>query len=101
MRQDNYDLYMTKRSSVYGLWAVPLNLGASINIYPADGGPLFRAEGQILWFRYERPGMGGLDLWQVPIEPGVDFTGGGWVSMSDLLQLIESWVRINHSWISV
>ncbi|MFC1765445.1 LamG-like jellyroll fold domain-containing protein [Planctomycetota bacterium] len=62
---------------------VPSRLNAS---------PNFSADGSTLYFMSDRPGgIGGADLYEVPIVPIVDFNGDYKVDIEDLLILIEHW----------
>ncbi len=59
----------------------------------ADIMPAITYDGSKLMFTsFNRSGgLGGWDLWQVPITAIVDFNGNGTVDTRDLLRLIESW----------
>jgi hypothetical protein len=75
-----------------------VNLGPVINTSVRDLSPNISADGSTLYFGSDRPdGFGGLDLWQAPIIPIVDFTSDGRVDLQDLVRLIESWGKDDPS----
>jgi len=86
------DIWVTTRTSAGDNWSVPILLGPNINT-PSDQWPTgLSADGSILYFASNRPGgVGGYDLWQLPIIPVVDFNGDEIVDISDLVELIEHW----------
>jgi len=86
------DIWVTMRTTVLDSWGPPVNLGPVINTSVRDLSPNISADGSTLYFGSDRPdGFGGLDLWQAPIIPVVDFNADGMVDIQDLLRLIESW----------
>lgn len=91
---EDYDLYISRRTSIEDPWQQALNLGPSVNSPYNDGAPSVSADGQWLYFHSERPGPGGhgdLDLWQARIEPLVDFDGDGDVDCTEICIMIEFW----------
>jgi hypothetical protein len=89
------DLYVTTRPSIYSNWGEALNLGSSINTPYSENDASVSADGRMLYFS-ENPsahpgGMGGLDIWQAPIIPVVDFNGDYQVNIEDLSILIKHW----------
>ncbi|OHB63888.1 MAG: hypothetical protein A2Y77_01350 [Planctomycetes bacterium RBG_13_62_9] len=69
-----------------------MNLGGRINTWAFEGYGMISTDGSTLYFASGRGGgSGGVDLWQAPILPGVDFDDDGVVQMGDLLTLIECW----------
>jgi hypothetical protein len=92
------DIWVTMRMTVLDSWGPPVNLGPVINTSVRDLSPNISADGSTLYFGSDRPdGFGGLDLWQAPIIPLVDFNGDEKVDIQDLLRLIESWGKDDPS----
>jgi len=90
--QGNADIWMTMRATVSDPWGEPVNLGPAINTSAHDAHPDISADGSTLYFTSTRPRTAGFSpLWQVSIDPVVDFTGDYRVDIEDLLILIEHW----------
>ncbi|MBA7647697.1 hypothetical protein ES703_55475 [subsurface metagenome] len=90
--QGDYDIWMTRRVTKEHNWRPPVNLGPVVNSSAIDGLPSISANGSTLYFCSTRlGGFGERDLWQVLIEPVVDFNGDGIVNIDDLLILIDHW----------
>jgi len=88
----NEDIWVTTRATTDDDWEAPVNLGPTVNGSAHDFHPDISGDGSTLYFGSMRPGgVGGEDLWQVPILPVVDFTGDYRVDIDDLLILIEHW----------
>jgi Zn-dependent protease with chaperone function len=91
----SYDLYVARRTTLYGDWGTPVNLGPTVNSSASEIEPSISSDGRELYFSdYSSPRPGGLgraDLWQVSILPIVDFNGDGNIDNVDLLMLVESW----------
>jgi len=86
------DIYMTRRSAIDQPWSKPVNLGTSVNSRMTDWHPCVTPGGSTLIFQSDRSGgLGGFDLWQVPIIPKVDFNGDGTVDIKDLEILVGYW----------
>jgi len=90
------DLWTARRASADDDWDAPVNLGSTVNSSVWDGGAEISADGRTLYFHSGRTGPGGYgngiyDLWQVPIEPVVDFNTDYQVDIKDLLMFIEHW----------
>jgi hypothetical protein len=87
------DIWVTTRKTTDSDWGEPVNLGPIVNGPTDDRAPSISADGSTLYFasRYRSGGQGDMDLWQVSIEPVLDFSGDGVVSTKDLVQLIEHW----------
>jgi hypothetical protein len=87
-----YDLWVTTRRSQVAAWSPPVNLGPAINTSYWEGAPSLSPDLKTLYFLSDRPGgLGGYDMYKVPIIPILDFNGDGIVEIGDLLVLIESW----------
>ncbi len=62
------DLYVSTRSSVNASWGNAVNLGPQVNTPYDEKGPFVSVDGSQLYYVSARPGgIGGLDLYQVPI----------------------------------
>jgi hypothetical protein len=86
------DIWMTTRKTQTDDWQLPLNLGPLVNTSGFDAMADITSDGSTLYFCSERPGgSGNVDLWQVSIEPVVDFNGDDHVNVQDLILLIEHW----------
>ena len=65
-----YDIYITRRSAIDQPWSKPVNLGPAVNSSMEDWHPCISPDGSTLIFQSDRlGGLGGFDLWQVPILP--------------------------------
>jgi Tol biopolymer transport system component len=97
----NFDLYMTTRKTIDANWSAPVNIGPPVNTPYDEIAPCISMDGNTLYFcdypwRTPRPGgLGGNDLWQVLVEPIVDFSGDGVVDLVDLVMLIDHWETDN------
>jgi predicted secreted protein len=86
------DIWMTTRSSTVDIWSAPLNLGQTINKSSGEGMPDISSDCSTLYFSSNRPeGFGRRDLWQVSIDPVVDFNGDGIVDATDMCIIVEHW----------
>lgn len=86
------DLWMTRRSTIDGPWSEPVNLGPTINSKNWEVEPEISADGRSLLFTSNRPGeFVDWDIYQVSIEPVVDFNGDGLVDAADMSILIDHW----------
>lgn len=86
------DLWMSRRSAIGESWGPPVNLGPKVNSSYDENGPCISADGSMLYYSSNRPGgSGNADMWQVPIEPVVDFNGDGNIDTDDLLILMDNW----------
>jgi len=91
------DLYVSSRQTKDADWSPPLNLGKQINTQYSEVCPCLSFDGHTLYFcdspwSNVPPGsMGGVDIWQAPVEPVVDFNGDEIVDLVDLVMLIENW----------
>ncbi len=86
------DIFVTRRATTDDDWGTPVNLGSRVNSSASCGVPNVSADGSTLFFNSNRPGtLGGYDLWQVSIEPVVDFNGDGNVDFKDFRKLAQYW----------
>jgi len=93
----NLDLWMARRETKEAPWGEVFNLGPGINTRYSDMASSLSADGRMLYFwqrHWEgvRPGgQGGIDIWQAPIIPVVDFNADGIVDSEDMLIMVEHW----------
>jgi hypothetical protein len=88
-----FELWLTRRPTADSDFGPPTKLPGYINVpnYQVSC-PNFSENGSSLYFDSTQPGgMGGYDMYEVPIIPILDFNGDGIVEIGDLLFLIESW----------
>jgi len=86
------DIWITTRPTISDPWGTPVNLGPMVNSSASEGGPALSPDGTTFYFSSERSGgFGSFDIWQVSINPIIDFNGNGIVNIKDLLRLIQSW----------
>ncbi|MGD8500437.1 MAG: hypothetical protein PVJ86_07300 [Phycisphaerales bacterium] len=86
------DIWMTRRASPSDPWGQAVNLGPTVNTSADDQSPHISRDGSTLYFESKRPdGYGGVDLYQVPILPIVDFNGDGKVNRLDAGLLMVNW----------
>ena len=86
------DLWMTRRRSISDDWSAPENLGPMVNSSRKDTMPLISGDGSVLYFTSDRGGgSGGIDLWQVSIEPLVDLNSDGVVDTADMHIIVDHW----------
>jgi Tol biopolymer transport system component len=87
------DMWMTTRRNIFDPFGPAIKLSAPVNTSDyIDASPHISVDGSILYFCSNRPGgYGGYDLWQVSIQPIVDFNGDGIVNVTDVVILTEHW----------
>jgi len=89
------DIYMTTRATRDDSWGTPVNLGSMVNTTYSEDGPAISADGRALYFCDYKPprpgGYGVTDLWQVSIDPIVDFNGDRIVDAEDMCILVDHW----------
>ena len=92
-RSSATELWMAMRATKYDDFGLPMKLPPQINISSClNMSPNLSADGRTLFFASDRPGgMGGNDIWQVSIEPIVDFNGDGIVDVKDIVIIAEHW----------
>jgi len=87
-----FDAWVTRRATKDDDWETPMNLGSTINTSQGDGAGPISPDGSSLFFVSARPGgFGDYDLWQVSIEPVVDFNTDGIVDGLDMCLMVEHW----------
>jgi Tol biopolymer transport system component len=88
----NDDLWMTTLASASDPWTEAVNLGPTVNSSVRDFAPEMSPDGCMLHFTSNRPGgVGGWDLYGVPIVPIVDFNGDGIVDAVDMCIMVDYW----------
>ena len=86
------EIYMTTRATTNDDWTEPVKLGPPVSV-TSDISPIVSSDGHTLYFSsYNRDGgYGAWDLWQVSIEPIVDFNGDGAVDGSEVCTMADRW----------
>jgi len=88
----SYDLWVTTRRSQAAAWSLPVNLGPVINTSGMEGAPSLSPDLKTLYFCSNQPGgIGGWDMYEVPIVPILDFNGDGIVDCADLCEMVDHW----------
>ncbi|MFC1634778.1 LamG-like jellyroll fold domain-containing protein [Planctomycetota bacterium] len=86
------DICLTTRKTLFDHFGPTMNLGPTVNSSSQDITPFISADGSTLYFCSNRSGgYGGSDLWQVSIEPFVDFNGDGTVDSGDMCIMVDHW----------
>ena len=86
------DIWVSTRTTKDDPWTVPVNLGAKVNSASGERGPCISADGRTLFFHSDYSGgYGILDIWQVAIDPVVDFNGDGILDVADIDIMIDCW----------
>jgi hypothetical protein len=87
------DIWMTTRATTQDDWEPAVKLEPPINtLLTEDATPNLSADGSTLYFASNRlPSQGGIDLYQVPIIPIVDFNGDGQVNGKEVLRMVSRW----------
>jgi len=86
------DAWMTVRNSINDPWGPPVNLGPPVNTSGEDGNVMISSDLRTLYFVSSRlGGLGGWDIWQVPIIPVVDLNGDGTVDSTDMCIIVGRW----------
>ena len=87
----DWDLWMATRPTKEEAWGSPVNLGPNINTHQ-DITPDISFDGSTLYFCSNRPeGTGGMDIWQVSIEPIIDFNSDDIVDSADMCIMVDNW----------
>jgi len=91
-----YDLWVTKRITVFDPWGQPVNLGPTVNSSAWDSCPSISADGLSLFFESKRPGGSGDDDiwvtsrptpdgdWGPPVNLGPTVNSSAWDSCPDI-----------------
>ena len=88
----DYDIWVAKRASPDVDWGAPVNLGPNVNTSGYDVSPCISADGRTLYFQSGvNRGYTNQDIWQVSIDPVVDFNGDGMVDWDDMHIMEEYW----------
>ncbi|MCP4261608.1 MAG: hypothetical protein GY774_29510 [Planctomycetes bacterium] len=85
-------LCMTTRATTSDFWGTSMGLHSKCDTSSYDYAPSVSADGSTLYFESCRAGsFGDSDIWQMSIEPVVDFNGDGIVSALDIAIMIAHW----------
>jgi len=80
------DVWVSTRPTRDAPWSQCVNLGPPINTAALDQEAYIGPDGSVLYFTSSRPdGVGGLDIWQIPIPKMSDYISGS----SDPLNSVE------------
>jgi Tol biopolymer transport system component len=87
------EIWASTRRTTDDDFGARFKLPRQVNMSGYDNGiPNLSADGSTLYFLSNRPGgLGGWDLWQVPITPIVDFNGDGIVDSLDMCMMVDYW----------
>jgi Tol biopolymer transport system component len=92
------DIWMVARRTPDDPWGPAVNPGAPVNTPFFDTDPCPAPNESMLYFASDRPGgVGGQDLWEVPVIPIVDFNGDGVVDLKDFSTLAQWWQQCEAS----
>ena len=90
--QSDFDLWMTTWSTEDDEWLPTVKLAAPVNTSSVEAFPSISADGSTLYFCSDMAGGSGQnDIWQVSIEPVVDFNGDGIVDSADMCIMVDHW----------
>ncbi len=91
-QDDKLDICLAQRKSTDESFGPAVQLPSQINTSRIEGAPSLSYDGSTLYFASNNSGgYGKNDIWQVSIDPVVDFTGDLRVDIEDLILLIEHW----------
>jgi hypothetical protein len=85
------DIWMSQRVTKDDPWGEPACLAAPANSPGGQKQPDISADGRTLYFGHFDDEAGPWDLWQVSIDPGVDFNGDGTVDAVDIDIMVDCW----------
>jgi len=92
------DIWMVVREWRGGPWGPRVNVGSPLNTSNFDCDPSISADGTMLYFSSDRSGgLGGTDLWEVPILVLVDLNDDGLVDLKDYSLLARHWGQSDRS----
>jgi Tol biopolymer transport system component len=83
------DLWLSRRATINDPWAKPVNLGPIVNSVYQDADPTISPDGSILYFASPRSGY--WEIWQVSIEPKLDFNGDLKIDLEDMHIMVDHW----------
>ena len=85
-------LWMTTRATTFECWSPTVCLYSMFDASHFDYAPSISADGSVLYFESQRPGgFGDSDIWQMSIEPVVDFNKDGIVNAHDMSIMVAHW----------
>ena len=86
------NLWMANRGTTSELWGPAVCLFPMFDASSFDCAPSISADGSTLYFESRRfGGFGDSDIWQMSIEPIVDFNGDGIVNAHDMSVMVAHW----------
>jgi hypothetical protein len=89
---DGMDLWMARREDQSQPFGAVVALPDGVNTTAGEFGPCLSPDGTVLYFSSNRSGgLGGFDLWQVPIEPICDFNNDLKVDSDDMHIMVDHW----------
>ena len=91
-QDDNLDMCIAQRKSTDEPFGPAVQLPSQINTSRIEGAPSLSYDGSTLYFASNNSGgYGQNDIWQVSIEPVVDFNGDGSVDAVDIHIMADHW----------
>jgi hypothetical protein len=97
----SFDIWVAKRPTIEAPWSSAVNLGPAVNSEFWEADPDISADGRTLYFcdnESPRPGgLGGSDIWQVPITPQFDVNGDWVINVRDFCKLAIYWLQDESS----
>ena len=86
------DNYMATRAATHEDFGNLVKLPYPVNTDSLDGMPYISPDGSVFYLVSDRPGgFGGHDLWQVSIDPVVDFNADGTVDKTEMGIMVDHW----------
>ena len=87
------DIWMARRPSRDAAWGEPVNLGQPVNSFEDEANPYLSTDGRTLYYTVGGSPFGGPkgDLYQVSIDPIVDFNSDGIVDAKDVTIMVNLW----------
>ncbi len=84
-----WDLWYSKRTAASLQWQEPILFADDINHAVQDWSPSILPDGSAFYFCSRRSGL--VDVFQVSIQPVVDFDGDGTVNDFEMCKMVDSW----------
>jgi hypothetical protein len=89
----DFDIWVSKRKTIKDEWGQAVNLGPSVNSAYTEYLPGTSLDGKQFYFLIsdEPRGLGGYDIWQMPIVPIVDFNADRIIDADDMCIMVDHW----------